>query len=175
MRKITIPRRYRTILTKSTVSQFHLMLKLKDSFSRAAIKIVAYSINAMNMKNSETNAKTVIPVIDSESGRIFCMSLKRREFFDAFVFIFGHHIRWWILYFLVGQNFGKNQQSQRNLLYFLIRHNYCIVLWYNWFLTKTLTSFESQGRNSITELKLPFTNVHISETPTFDHFHLNQK
>ena len=81
MRKITIPRRYRTILTKSTVSQFHLMLKLKDSFSRAAIKIVAYSINAMNMKNSETNAKTVIPVIDSESGRIFCMSLKRREFF----------------------------------------------------------------------------------------------
>ena len=78
MRKITIPRRYRTMLTKSTVSQFHLMLKLKDSFSLAAIKIVAYSINAMNMKNSETKAKTDIPVIDSESGRIFCMSLKVR-------------------------------------------------------------------------------------------------
>ena len=62
MRKITIPRRYRTMLTKSTVSQFHLMLKLKDSFSLAAIKIVAYSINAMNMKNSETKAKTDIPV-----------------------------------------------------------------------------------------------------------------
>ena len=78
MRKITIPRRYRTMLTKSTVSQFHLMLKLKDSFSLAAIRIVAYSINAMNMKNRETKAKTDIPVIDSESGRIFCMSTRWR-------------------------------------------------------------------------------------------------
>ena len=78
MRKITIPRRYRTMLTKSTVSQFHLMLKLKDSFSLAAIKIVAYSINAMNMKNSETKAKTDIPVIESETGRILCMSLRVR-------------------------------------------------------------------------------------------------
>ena len=54
------------------------MLKLKDSFSLAAIKIVAYSINAMNMKNRETKAKTDIPVIDSESGRIFCMSTRLR-------------------------------------------------------------------------------------------------
>ena len=94
MRKITIPRRYRTMLTKSTVSQFHLMLKLKDSFSLAAIKIVAYSINAMNMKNSETKAKTDIPVIELESGRMFCISLKRRVSKKCFVcynkFIYSH-------------------------------------------------------------------------------------
>ena len=86
MRKITMPRRYRTMLTKSTVSQFHLMLKLKDSFSLAAIRIVAYSINAMNMKNSETKAKTDIPVIESESGRIFCMS-SRVEFLRNVFFL----------------------------------------------------------------------------------------
>ena len=64
------------MLTKSTVSEFHgIMFILKDSFSLAAIRIEAYSINAMKMKNSETKAKSDIPLKESVTGKIFCISL----------------------------------------------------------------------------------------------------
>ena len=62
MINITYVKKYRKILTKSTVSGFHRMLNLKQSLIRATNKVAAYSINAMNMKKSEANANTDIPV-----------------------------------------------------------------------------------------------------------------
>ena len=63
------------MLTTSNISGFHLMLNLKVSRNLAKSKMIAYSIRAINMKRSDTNAKTDIPVKDSESGKISWTSL----------------------------------------------------------------------------------------------------
>ena len=64
------PRKYEDILTKSTISVLHLILNLKESDNLATSKIMAYSIKAMKINKSDTNAKTDIPVKVSKSGMI---------------------------------------------------------------------------------------------------------
>ena len=59
MIKTTYPKIYRNMLIKSNISGFHLMLNLKESRNLATSKMIAYSIRAINMKKSDTNAKTV--------------------------------------------------------------------------------------------------------------------
>ena len=64
------PKKYKAILTISTISELHFILNLKESDSLATSKMIAYSIKAMNINNSDTNAKTEIPVKVSKSGII---------------------------------------------------------------------------------------------------------